>query len=217
MHRYKSDDITTHKSDDIAALLKNAHRDKTTLAIIVDKIFQKNRDGLFTHDLIWAFFQAKEPYSLMLIANYLCSEDLRDVKLARKLLNFVPQIDMMREKDSSKQYIAFRYFLEENYPFLYFTGESFQRTSKPIPYIINLEAKYLYRQVSLDTGKPLIPFTERENSLLGYFNKLDEDSKILLSKFSIRIHYENIYLWESWINNNITEQLSIAKARFGVY
>ena len=204
MHRDKSEDIST--------LLRNSRKDKTTLAIIVDKIFLKNREGLFTHDLIWAFFQAKKPYSLMLIANYLGSEDACDVKLARELLNFVPHIDMTRGKDSKKQYIAFRYFLEENYPFLLFTGESFQRTSRPVRYIIDLEAKYLCRQLFLDTGKPLKAYTENENKLLGYFNKLDEDNKILLSKFSLRIHYENIYLWKSWINNSITEQLNIAKA-----
>ena len=199
---------------DVASLLLiKVHKDKTILPIIVDMIFSRNREGLFTHDLIWAFFQARDPYSLMLIANYLGSEDINDVKLACKLLDFVPSIDMTTGKCSKKQYKAFFYWLEENYPFLYFTGESFQRTSKPIPYIVALDAKYLCKQVSLFTGKPFIPYTEKENNLLGYFNVLDKSNKLLLSKFSLRIHNENIYLWKSWINHSIIRQISIAKAR----
>ncbi|MBN4049417.1 hypothetical protein JYT70_00770 [bacterium AH-315-N14] len=151
----------------------------------------------------------------MLIANYLISEDVNDVKLACKLLDFVPSIDMTMEKSSEKQYISFFYWLKENYPFLYFTGESFQRTSKPIPYIVALDAKYLCKQVSLYTAKPFIPYTAKENSLLYYFNDLDESNKLLLSSFSLRIHYENIYLWKSWINYSIIKQISIAEARLG--
>ena len=198
--------------DATATLLIKIHKDKTILPIIVDMIFFRNRKGLFTHDLIWAFFQAREPNSLMLIANYLNSEDMNDVKLACKLLDFVPSIDMTMGKGSNNQYVAFFYWLNENYPFLYFTGESFQRTSKPIPYIVALDAKYLCRRVSLYTGKPFITYTEKENNLLGYFNNLDEDNKLLLSTFSLRIYYENIYLWISWINHSITKQISIAEA-----
>ena len=198
--------------DITALLLVKTHKDKTILPSLADMIFLRNREGLFTHDLIWAFFEARDPYSLMLIANYLHSDDINDVKLACKLLDFVPSIDMTVGKDSKKQYMDFFRYLKENYPFLYFTGESFQRTSKPVPYIVALDAKYLCRRTSLYTGNPLIPYTSKENNLLGYFNKLDEDKKLLLSSFSLRTHYENIYLWNSWINHSISTQISIAEA-----
>ncbi|HEY8805293.1 MAG TPA: hypothetical protein VIM42_09365 [Clostridium sp.] len=178
--------------DVTALLLIKIHKDKTILPTIVDMIFFRNREGLFTHDLIWAFFQARDPYSLMLIANYLESDDLNDVKLACKLLDFVPSIDMTIEKDNKKQYMDLFYWLKENYFFLHFTGESFQRTSKPIPYIVALNSKYLCRQVSIDTGKPLIPLTKKENNLLSHFNNLGEYNKLLLSNHSLRIYYENI-------------------------
>lgn len=200
--------------DATAVLLIKFHKDKTILPIIVDMIFFRNREGLFTYDLIWAFFQARDPYSLMLIANYLRSENVYDVELACKLLDFIPSIDMSMVKGSKKQYIGFFNWLEENYPFLYFTGESFQRTSKPKPYIVALNAKYLCRRVSLYTGEPFTPYTEKENNLLDYFNNLDNETKLLLSRFSLRTHYENIYLWKSWINNSITQQISTAEARF---
>ncbi|WP_291633485.1 hypothetical protein [Clostridium sp.] len=200
-------------SDLIAILLIKIHKDKTVLPIIVDMIFFRNRVGLFTHDLIWAFFQARDPYSLMLIANYLVSEDVNDVKLACKLLEFVPSINMTMVKGSKKQYIDLFNWIEENYPFLSFTGESFQRTSKPMPYITSLDAKYLYRRVSLYTGEPFTPYTEKEKRILGYFNKVDEDNKLLLATCSLKIHNENIYFWNSWINNSITNQIRIAETR----
>ena len=199
--------------DVTALILIKGHNDKTILPSIIDMIFSRNREGLFTHDLIWAFFQARDPYSLMLIANYLYSDEINDVKLACKLLDFVPSIDMTVGKGSRKQYTDFFYWIEENYPFLCFTGESFQRTSKPIPYIVAIDAKYLLRRVSLYTGEPLMPYTAKENNLLDCFNTLDEHNKLLLAKFSRRIHYRNIYLWKSWINHSITSQISIAEAR----
>lgn len=197
--------------DVTALLLIKTHKDKTILPTLIDIIFFRNREGLFTHDLIWAFFQARDPSSLMLIANYLHSDNIIDVKLACKLLDFVPSIDMALEKDSKNLYINFIYYLKENIPFLYYTGESFQRTSNPMPYIVALDAKYLCRPISVYTGKPLIPYTDKENRISDGFNNLDEDKKLLLSSYSLRQHYENIYLWDLWINKSIPNQISITQ------
>ncbi|MBU3176594.1 hypothetical protein KPL47_09425 [Clostridium estertheticum] len=197
--------------DVTASLLIKTYDDKTILPTIVDTIFSRNRKGQFNHDLIWTFFQARDPYSLMLIANYLDSEDITDVKLASQLLNFEPSIDMTRGVDSKKQYLSFFYYLKENYPFLYFTGESFQRTSNPKPYAIAIDAKYLCKRVSVYTGEPFIPLTKNESNLSNYFNKLDDNNKRLLSNFSLKIQYENKYLWRSWINQPIINQINIAE------
>ncbi|NNU77456.1 hypothetical protein [Clostridium estertheticum] len=197
--------------DVTASLLIKTHNDKTILPTIVDTIFSRNRRGQFNHDLIWTFFQARDPYSLMLIANYLDSENINDVKLAGQLLDFVPAIDMTRIVDVKKQYLSFFYYLKENYPFLYFTGESFQRTSNPKPYAIATDAKYLCKRVSVYTGEPFIPLTKHENILSNYFNKLDDNNKQLLSNFSLKIQNKNKYLWRSWINQPIINQISTAE------
>jgi len=196
--------------DVTALLLIKVHKDNTILPSLVDTIFLRNREGLFTLDLIWAFFEARDPYSLMLIANYLESDDSNDVKLARKLLDFVPSIDMSEEKNGKKQYMDFFRFFKENSPFLYFTGENFQRTSKPIRYIVSKTAKYLCRRISLNTGNPLTSLTGNENNLLANFNRLDDDKQSLLSNFSLRLHYENLSLWNSWIKTSISNQISTA-------
>lgn len=204
----KYQDVTT-------LLLTNVQKNKTILPIVIDTIFYRNQKGHFTDDLVWAFFEARYPYSLLLIANYLSSNNLKDAKLACKLLNFVPSINLSIDKDDKKQYIDIFYWLKENYPFLYFTGESFQRTSKPKPYIVILDFKYLCKRVSVNTGKPLIQLTQREKNQLALFNNLSEYNKLLLSTFSTRIHYKNIYLRQSWINNSINKQIIIAKATLG--
>lgn len=196
-------------------LLAKIQNDKSILSFVVDTIFSRNRKGLFTDDLVWAFFEARSPYSLMLLANFLGSNNLKDVELACRLLDFVPSIDMSFGKNTKKQYRSFLYWLEENYPFLHFTGESFQRTSRPIPYIVTLDAKYLYKGVSIHTGKPLIPLSYRENNLLNLFNDLNKKNKLLLSTFSVRLHYDNIYLWRAWINYSIDKQIIISKSNFG--
>ncbi|MCB2360047.1 hypothetical protein [Clostridium estertheticum] len=197
--------------DVTASLLIKTHNDKTILPTIVDTIFSRNRRGQFNHDLIWTFFQARDPYSLMLIANYLDSENINDIKLAGQLLNFEPSIDMTRGVDIQKQYISFFYYLKENYPFLYFTGESYQRTSNPNPYAIAIDAKYLCKRVSVYTGNPFIPLTKKENNLSNYFNKLDDNNKQLLSNFSLKLQNKNKYLWRSWINQPIINQISTAE------
>jgi hypothetical protein len=199
--------------DATASLLITTHKDKTILPIVVDMIFYRNRKNLFTHDLIWAFFKARDPHSLILIANYLGSSDKRDVELACKLLDFIPSVDMSMIDGSKNRYMTLFYWLQENYPFIYFTGESFQRTSKPIPYMVDLDAKYLCRRVSVYSGKLFTPLTEKETNIITSFAKLDKYNKQLLSSFSLRIHSKDIYLWRSLINYPITRQINIAKAR----
>jgi hypothetical protein len=209
--------VLTDEADELldvtATLLITIHKDKTILPVVVDMIFYRNRKNLFTHDLIGAFFKARDPHSLLLIANYLGSSDKRDVKLACKLLDFIPSVDMAMIDGSKNRYITLFYWLQENYPFIYFTGESFQRTSKPIPYMVALDAKYLCRRVSVYNGKLFTPLTEKETNIIDSFEKLDEDNKQLLSSFSLRIHSKNINLWRSLINSPITKQIGIARTR----
>ena len=119
---------------------------------------------------------------------------------------------MTRGINTQKQYFSFFYYLKENYPFLYFTGESFQRESNPTPYSIAMDSKYLYKRVSVDTGISLIPLTQKENSLSNYFNRLDNDTKQLLSNFSLKTQHENKYLWRSWINQSIIKQINMARS-----
>lgn len=194
-----------------AILLAKVYKDKTVLPIIVDLIFERYKKGFLIHDLTWAFFEAKDPNSLILIANHLKTGDLQEIELANKLLSFIPGISNSRNIDGKKNYLTFLNWIKENIFFLHFTGESFQQSSNPIPYVIIWEAKYLCKNVSIDTGKIVEPLTPRENQLIEAFSSLDGNTKVLLANFSVTVYRKNIVLWNKWIQDDILEQISIAR------
>ncbi|MDF2545359.1 MAG: hypothetical protein K0R93_257 [Anaerosolibacter sp.] len=196
--------------DITAVLLIKIYRDKTILSTISDMIFKRYTKGHFINDLVWAFFQSHDPNSLIFIADHLKSEEPKEIELARKLLRFCPSID-----DHSKtleEYTAFTDWLKENSSFLSFTGESFQQSTNPMPYVVILEAKYLYKTVDLLTGRSFEAFTENESLLLDEYKELDNDTKILLANFSYRLHQRDLSSWKTWIDYPIEKQLSIAKS-----
>lgn len=198
--------------DVTAILLVKVYKDKGILPLLADMIFKRYKMGTCIHDLAWAFFEGKEPYSLILIGNRLRSREIKDVELACKLLGFIPGVDVKSSVDGETQYFGFFNWIEENRPFLYFTGESFQQKNSPTPYVVVLEAKYLCKVISIDTGKSLEPLTREEDELLSSFDKQDDDTKTLLSNYSFRLHYDDVNGWNMWLHRPIETQIKIAKA-----
>lgn len=192
-----------------AILLTKVYKDKTVLNIIADMIFERYKKGTLIHDLVWAFFQIGDPQSLMIIGEKLLSAAPENVKIAAKLLNFIPEVSKSLSKE--KKYTSFLNWMNENSSFLEYTGESFQQTTNPRPYKVVLEGKYLCKSICCETGNTLSIPSREENQLLNEFKKLDYDTKILLSNFSIRIHYKNIYLWDVWLHYPLEDQIKIAK------
>lgn len=195
--------------DTTAALLINVYRDKTVLPVIADITFERYKKGFFIHNLVWTFFEARDPLSLILVAERLDSKYPKEVELACKLLNFVPGID---RSNPHIRHISFLNWLQENALFLYYTGESFQQKSNPKPYAVSLEAKYLCTAVSCDTGKILKHLTREEHELLHEFNKLNNKTKVLLSDFSFMMHCKNIHSWNVWLHYPISHQIKVAEA-----
>jgi hypothetical protein len=196
--------------DITAAILIKIYEDKTVLTIVVDIIFKRYEKGYLIHDLVWAFFEAKEPESLALVGKYLLSQKTKEVELATKLLKFA--LNMEFKDNNEKQFEFFSNWLKENHDFLYFTGETFQQSSNPMPYALMKASKYLCKKTSLHTGNSVKPLTEKENSLLVNFNKIDNNLKSIVADFSFKIYKKDIQLWEKWISNPIEEQIKIAKA-----
>lgn len=195
---------------DIASiLLTKMYKDKTMLNVIADMIFERYKKGLLVHDLVWAFFQVGDPQTLMILGERLLSSVEVDVKIATRLLNFIPEIGNNISKE--RKYTTFLNWMKENSAFLEYTGESFQQTTNPRPYKVVLEGKYLCKNICCETGKALSIPSREENQLLNEFRKLDHDTKILLSNFSLRIHHKNIYLWDVWLHYSLEDQIKIAK------
>ncbi len=120
--------------DNAALLLSNVHKDKACLKPIVEILFNRHRKGLYTYDLIWAFFEASQPNDLLLIAEKLRSNHPRDVELARSLLNFVPCIQV--EANGGKQYKCCTKWIKRNLNRLHYTGETNQQHSNPMRYAL---------------------------------------------------------------------------------
>jgi hypothetical protein len=196
--------------DASSALFVKVYGDRTVLPIMADAIFERNRKGYLYNDLVWAFFESRYPYGLILIAARLLSKQPEDVRLAQKLLSFIPGLDSKRTVANERQHLTVLRWLEKNYQFLHFTGESFQQSASPKPYRVVLEAKYLYKTVFIDTGKIIEALSKNENKLLKDFIELDKDTKILLSNYSLMLHNNNINLWYTWIHRAVIEQVEIA-------
>ncbi len=201
--------------DMTALLLTRLYNDKSVLHIIAHMLFMRHRKGLYTYDLLWAFFESCDPGSLVLIANGLISAHRKDVELACELLSFVPGIKTSRKESSVKAYLTFLTWIEENHLFLYRTGESFQQFSRPMPYAVFLEAKYLCKAVSEDDTKTFRSLSENEIKLLERFRKLDNQTRVLLADYSFLLYRQNADSWNTWLHYPVEKQLEIAKAVIG--
>jgi hypothetical protein len=120
--------------DTAVSVLITVYKDNSILPVVADMIFRRNRNGHYTHDLLWAFFQSSVPEALKLTAERICSSNQQDVDLAYHLLHFDASLSSLNILDRQSKLQAYLQWLNENAPFLYFTGESFQYSSNPVLY-----------------------------------------------------------------------------------
>ncbi len=213
------DDGLNDKFDEVldaaASQLIKTYQDKTVLPAVAEMIFKRNRKGRFTHDLIWAFFESRDPYTLEIIARYLRSSNKKDVELASDLLrcNLSEEgIHLMQPKS----YSSYHSWLKENFSFIYFSGESFQQTSHPSPWKVDLSRKYLCQDLRTQNKKLTRPLAAEElNDRLEHFKQLKDEDKILLSQYSYKMHKKNIRLWDKWMKYPLSKQLEMAKKGLG--
>ncbi len=200
-----------------AALLIKSHGDKTQLPELAEMIFARNRRRALIHELVWVFFEARSPDSLMLLAQRLNSRNSRDAALAKKLLSFIPGIANESVHTGLSPYSCVSAWLGENRPFLCYTGENLHVSNNPMPYSVSAPAKYLCHPVSIVTGEPLMPFLPSENIKLAAFQKLPEKLQQQLAAFSWMLYKRNIYQWNSWIRLSVNEQSALASQMTGGY
>ncbi|NLL06166.1 MAG: hypothetical protein GX270_10370 [Clostridiaceae bacterium] len=199
--------------DCCAIILVKEYRDNSMLHSLKEIIYNRYKHGLFIYDLVWAFFECRDPNCILMLAEGLNSPDEKDVELSKKLLKFVP-ILKNSNLPNDILYNNISYWFRDNYPFIYYTGECFQQMPDPCPYAVSLSAKYLFKKVP-DDGSLESTLTQTEIRLKNTFDTLDINSQILLSNYSFILHNQNIYWWNNWINYPISEQLRISVAKLG--
>ena len=193
-----------------AALLTKSFRVTAALPELAEMIFLRNRSGRLIHELVWAFFEARSPESLLLLAQRLVSTDIRDAELARRLLCFIPDVEKTSMLSGSALYSRVINWLQENKPFLYYTGESLHLCNLPVHYAISSAAKYLCHPVSVDHGDPLPALNEFESELSSQFGRLPEQQQQQLANFSHMLCRRNIYQWNAWIQLPLHQQINLA-------
>lgn len=200
--------------DMASAVLIKTYGDPTVLESVLWLIFSRNRQGLFNHDLVWAYFRWQKPETLRLLASYLRSPDPNDNALAQKLLgpNLVGNGGGIMSEETYNNLLA---WLEENAEYLYFTGEDFQYSSEPNPCEVNLAAKYLCKRVDHDSGEPLAPLTEEERKQLENFHQIPPEDQEELSRLSHRMFSRDPAAWNKWIQTPVVVQVNAMKSGQG--
>jgi hypothetical protein len=174
-------------------------------------IFKRNKEGHCIHDLVWAFFQFHDIYALKLIAKRILSPEKEDVALACDLLDIkVPDMNNA-PTDNQQKHNLYLKWLKENDPFLYFTGESFQCSSHPTPYLTDLDRKYMYKGIPSYDKKSITHLNNYEHKCLEAFECLNDEDKTALSEYSYKFHNKNISGWKKWIRSPLVVQIEIAK------
>lgn len=189
--------------DGVVSLLIHNYHENSILHQVCETMYERNRKGTFNHDLIWAYLRSNNHETLMHIAEHFHSNNPKDIRLTCKLLH----CDMPETDNAEEYYHAFQSWLEENKPYLSFTDESFQRTSKPQIFQVDINAKYLGKPIK---GAP--PMTPNEaNHLIEFQNKPIED-QLLLSHFAHNLSKQSEEAYNRWMNFPVSQQIDIARS-----
>jgi hypothetical protein len=192
-----------------ASVLIGTYHDMTVLPGVVDMIFSRGRAGHNIHNLVWAAFQTRSPQALKLFAQRMVSSDERDARLACSLLGIdIPEGNIPDIQKRQEHYLQ---WLKENDPFLYFTDESLQFSSRPAFYSVDMERKYIHRGTPSYDRQPVAPADESERESLAVFKTLGDEEKRLLADYSHQIHDKNPSEWKAWVRRPVDEQIRAAK------
>ncbi len=123
--------------DAAAILLAKVYKDRSSLNLIEEMIFNRYRRGAFIYDLVWIYFEVSDFQSLIKIAQRLRSLNPKDVELASKLLNFIPCIDIHRKETPKNKFKCAMQWIKVNKDFLYYTGETCLQSSNPHRYALS--------------------------------------------------------------------------------
>lgn len=201
------DPVYLKKLDAAACLLTVVYGNRTILAAIARMIFFRCRNQLPYHDLVWAFLEAQEPYSLALIAERLRSKNHKESDCARRILSFIPGIDRKNDIEGEGQFTRFCHWMEENGGYLYYKGETFDTTHLPTPYVTIWPAKYLGLLVSTYDGIPFAALSKKEKRLWKQLNLLEEEKQKDLSGYSWTMRCNDPLNWRKWIGMSIKKQM----------
>ncbi|MDR1116995.1 MAG: hypothetical protein LBL09_01950 [Oscillospiraceae bacterium] len=213
-NEYDLDDSYKKVLDAVVSILINSYEDKSVLPVVCDMIFKRSGKEHNIHNLVWAFFRSGDPSALRLTAEHLQSDDQKEAELAGKLLG-IDEENEGNEPGGKRKYQDYLSWLEENDPFLYFTGESLQYAGKPKICEVDLKRKYLHKANPSHTNEQITHANSNEEKCLQAFEGLNNEDKAALASYSSAMHTRNSSEWEKWITSSFDEQVRSAKTAAG--
>lgn len=189
-----------------AVFLIKVYHDLSVLPIIADLLFKRKGRGYYTHELVWAFFEAHNVESLEYIARGFLSKEHSDINLSYKLLNFIPNI-----KESKDPYKYAIDWIEDNKKFIFFTGETQHQRMEPVRCEVCVIAKYLNKRINPLTGELIEVLNDKEKAWLKEFDNGDYNQMTLLANYSRYLYKKGLTWWEIWHSYPIEKQVKIAK------
>ncbi|HBN85493.1 MAG TPA: hypothetical protein DDZ89_16810 [Clostridiales bacterium] len=203
--------------DDCAILAVQVFHDESVVTLLVELIFNRNRQKRYIYDLIWTFFEIHNPKNLLLIVERLRSSNPRDVKLAMKLLAFIPIMKDAGSVNRNRLYMECVSWIKENAEYLEYTGETFQQANSPIPYNVSYESKYLHKAKKDNEAFKKDSLEGDQANAVDAFLRLNEKAKEVLSDYSNVLYEKDQKAWKEWIKSPLDEQIKIASRRRGRY
>ncbi|MCE5235354.1 MAG: hypothetical protein ABFC62_00335 [Clostridiaceae bacterium] len=195
--------------DGVSAVLLSLYRERRALPYAVDMIFLRAKRGHDYHDLFWAVSRFGDPYALKLLAKRLDAPEAETAALARRLLGMdAVEANAVR----SKEYEA---WLEENDPFLYFTGESLQYSARPAVCRVDLERKYAGRESRAYERQPFEPQNDEERKRLAEFKALPEPTRTALADYAHALRAKDPEAWARFKKQPVAHQAEAANRRGG--
>ncbi len=189
------------------AKLLNEFKDTRMLKPAVDLAFSRNRKQQFNHDLIWAIFKSNDIKTLEYIAEYLKSPYNQDVAFSENLLENITEGEITIDPDNKHE--SYLNWIKDNSPYINFTDECYNLSSKPTFFNVDMEAKYVCKPaMSMNVGFKL-PASKIEENNLETFRNLDEETKRRLSSASEKIYSSSPQQWENWKKTDIKGQLDL--------
>ena len=194
-------------------LMVKTYKDPSVVPLLTNMMFERYRKNRYVYDLIWAFFEVHQPENLILIADRLMSNNPYDVKLATKLLSFVPCMKAGVAVSRTRLHSECVRWLKENAAYLDYTGETFQQANQPLPYKVSYESKYLHKPKKDEEAFKVDTLKDDEVKIIKDFGKLNNSGKVMLSEYSNVLFEKDNKAWREWIHYPLDKQLQIARRR----
>lgn len=201
--------------DSDVILLVQVLNDESVVPLLAEMIFNRNRQKRYIYDLVWTFFEVHKPEYLLLIADRLKSDHPHDVKLAMKLLHFVPSVNEGSGANRNRLHLECVKWIKDNADYLDYTGETFQQANQPMPYAISYESKYVHKAKKDNEAFTKDSLEEYQAKAVDAFARLNEKTKMVLSDFSKSLYEKDQKIWKQWIKSPLDEQLRFANRRRG--